>query len=84
MCLLFKQCRNLIFEYLSRVSWFTSATVRLNHATDSRRSYTCIKFLVSLASKSAPVKDYLMQIPSKWQWAVNWLKKKACVLYILS
>ncbi|XP_062568779.1 ubiquitin carboxyl-terminal hydrolase 24-like [Saccostrea cucullata] len=52
------------------------ATVRLNHATDSRRSYTCIKSLVGLASKSAPVKDYLMQIPSKWQWAVNWLKKK--------
>lgn len=57
------------------------ATVRLNHATDSRRSYTCIKFLVSLASKSAPVKDYLMQIPSKWQWAVNWLKKKMSEYY---
>lgn len=57
------------------------ATVRLNHATDSRRSYTCIKFLVSLAGKSAPVKDYLMQIPSKWQWAVNWLKKKMSEYY---
>nr|XP_022315423.1 ubiquitin carboxyl-terminal hydrolase 24-like [Crassostrea virginica] len=32
--------------------------VRLNHATDSRRSYTCIKFLVSLAGKSTPIKDY--------------------------
>nr|XP_022315418.1 ubiquitin carboxyl-terminal hydrolase 24-like [Crassostrea virginica] len=57
------------------------ATVRLNHATDSRRSYTCIRFLVSLAGKSTPIKDYLMQIPSKWQWAVNWLKKKMSEYY---
>ena len=39
------------------------ATVRENHATDSRQSYTCIKFLVSLAGKSTPIKDYLMQTP---------------------
>ncbi|KAJ8306242.1 hypothetical protein KUTeg_016787 [Tegillarca granosa] len=52
------------------------AVVRLNHVQDSRRSYSCIKFLVNLANKCPTAKDYLMQTPSKWQWAVNWLKKK--------
>ncbi|XP_014661859.1 PREDICTED: ubiquitin carboxyl-terminal hydrolase 24-like [Priapulus caudatus] len=50
--------------------------IKMNHVSDSRRSYQCIKFLVNLASKCQVAKDYLMQTPSKWQWAVNWLKKK--------
>ncbi|CAL1529935.1 unnamed protein product [Lymnaea stagnalis] len=50
--------------------------IRLNHVSDSRRSYQCIKFLVALMSKSAVAKDFLLKTPSKWQWAVNWLKKK--------
>ncbi|KAL4237154.1 Ubiquitin carboxyl-terminal hydrolase 24 [Mactra antiquata] len=52
------------------------AVIRLNHNHDSRRSYWCIKFLVNLANKCPVVKDYLQQTKSKWQWAVNWLKKK--------
>ncbi|KAL3868453.1 hypothetical protein ACJMK2_041259 [Sinanodonta woodiana] len=52
------------------------AVVRLNHVQDSKRSYGCIKFLVNLANKCPVVKDYLQQTKSKWQWAVNWLKKK--------
>lgn len=52
------------------------AVVRLNHTQDSRRSYSCIKFLVNLANRCPLVKDYLQQTKSKWQWAVNWLKKK--------
>lgn len=50
--------------------------IRSSHINDSRRSYSCIKFLVNLANKCTPVKEYLIQIPSKWQWSVNWLKKK--------
>ncbi|XP_060555692.1 ubiquitin carboxyl-terminal hydrolase 24-like isoform X1 [Ruditapes philippinarum] len=52
------------------------AVIRLNHVQDSRRSYWCIKFLVNLVNKCPLVKDDLQQTKSKWQWAVNWLKKK--------
>ncbi|KAH3849076.1 hypothetical protein DPMN_091465 [Dreissena polymorpha] len=52
------------------------AVIRLNHVLDSRRSYWCIKFLVNLVNKCSQVKNYLQQTKSKWQWAVNWLKKK--------
>ncbi|XP_035828590.1 LOW QUALITY PROTEIN: ubiquitin carboxyl-terminal hydrolase 24 [Aplysia californica] len=50
--------------------------IRHNHVSDSRRSYQCIKFLVSLMNKSAGAKDFLLNTPSKWQWAVDWLTKK--------
>ena len=33
------------------------------------------KFLVWL-KKCDPLKEYLIHIQSKWQWLVNWLKKK--------
>lgn len=49
--------------------------IRANQMNDSRRSYQGVKFLVSLSHKCSLAKDYLMQTPSKWQWAVNWLKK---------
>ncbi|CAH1774066.1 unnamed protein product [Owenia fusiformis] len=52
------------------------AVVKINHNSDSRRSYQCIKFLVALTNKCTLAKDYLIQTPTKWQWAVNWLKKK--------
>lgn len=55
--------------------------IRQNHLLDSRRSYSCIKFLVSLANRCSAAKNYLMQIPPKWQWAVNWLKKKMSEYY---
>ena len=53
-----------------------SAVIRLNHVQDSRRSYWCIKFLVNLVNRCSLVKNDLQQTKSKWQWAVNWLKKK--------
>ncbi|GFW12475.1 ubiquitin carboxyl-terminal hydrolase 24 [Trichonephila clavipes] len=51
------------------------AIIRANETTDSRRSYQGVKFLVSLSVKCPSIKDYLLQTPNKWQWAVNWLKK---------
>lgn len=57
-----------------------AAVIRLNHVSDSRRSYQCIKFLVGLSNRSGLAKDNLLVTPSKWQWAVNWLKKKVCVV----
>ena len=58
---------------------FFAAVIKLNHMNDSRRSYQCIKFLVSLANRCPMAKDYLMQSSTKWQWAVNWLKKQVPV-----
>ena len=52
------------------------ALVKNNQLTDSRRSYQCIKTLVTAANKSPAVKEKLLQDPEKWQWAVNWLKDK--------
>ncbi|ELT87807.1 hypothetical protein CAPTEDRAFT_215538 [Capitella teleta] len=57
------------------------AIIKANHLNDSRRSYQCIKFLVALATKCGLAKDYLMQSSTKWQWAVNWLKKKMTEYY---
>ncbi|GIY96406.1 ubiquitin carboxyl-terminal hydrolase 24 [Caerostris extrusa] len=51
------------------------AIIRANETNDSRRSYQGVKFLVHLSSKCPTVKDYLLQTPNKWQWALNWLKK---------
>ncbi|CAM1321691.1 USP24 (predicted) [Pycnogonum litorale] len=52
------------------------ATIQNNHESDSRQSYQCIKILVGLAHKCSIAKEYLLQNPSSWQWAVTWLKKK--------
>ena len=62
-------CNPMIFLIL--------AVIKINHINDSRRSYQCVKFLVNISSKCGMAKDYLIQAPTKWQWAVNWLKKKA-------
>jgi ubiquitin carboxyl-terminal hydrolase 9/24 len=50
--------------------------IKSNASSDSRRSYQLIKFLVSLSSKCAPAKDYLLKSPINWHWSVSWLKKK--------
>jgi len=50
--------------------------VRNHQTSDSLRSYQCIKTLVNASSKSHEVKEYLLQAPDRWQWAVNWLKNK--------
>ena len=52
------------------------ALVKNNQISDSRRSYQCIKTLVTAANKSIVVKEKLLRDPEKWQWAVNWLKDK--------
>lgn len=52
------------------------ALVKNNQATDSRRSYQCIKTLVNAANRSQAVKERLLRDPDRWQWAVNWLKGK--------
>ncbi|XP_074523460.1 ubiquitin carboxyl-terminal hydrolase 24 isoform X2 [Halichoeres trimaculatus] len=43
---------------------------------DSRRCYQCVKFLVTLAQKCAPAKDYFKDLSGHWSWAVQWLQKK--------
>ncbi|XP_015755638.1 PREDICTED: ubiquitin carboxyl-terminal hydrolase 24-like [Acropora digitifera] len=52
------------------------AVIKSSNSTDSRRAYQCIKFLVQLANKCPQAKDYLLQNSSRWQWAVQWLKRK--------
>ena len=52
------------------------ALVKNNQATDSRRSYQCIKTLVNASNRSQAVKERLLRDPDRWQWAVNWLKGK--------
>ena len=52
------------------------ALVKNNQASDSRRSYQCIKTLVNAANRSQAVKERLLRDPDRWQWAVNWLQGK--------
>lgn len=55
---------------------FFVAVIKTSNTADSRRAYQCIKFLVQLANKCPQAKDYLLQNSSRWQWAVQWLKRK--------
>ncbi|XP_057299797.1 ubiquitin carboxyl-terminal hydrolase 24-like isoform X2 [Hydractinia symbiolongicarpus] len=50
--------------------------IRSSHTDDARRAYQCIKFLVGTSNKLPLVKEYLITHSLKWQWAVDWLKKK--------
>jgi len=50
--------------------------VQKNQNSDSCRSYQAVKCLVTASSKCSAVKDHLILEPTKWQWAVNWLKSK--------
>ncbi|KAJ7330598.1 Ubiquitin carboxyl-terminal hydrolase 24 [Desmophyllum pertusum] len=52
------------------------AVIKTSNTADSRRAYQCIKFLVQLANKCPQAKDFLLQNSSRWQWAVQWLKRK--------
>ena len=52
------------------------ATIRQNQTSDAKKSYHCVKFIVSLANQSGPCKDYLLKTASNWEWSVNWLKNK--------
>ncbi|XP_070563005.1 ubiquitin carboxyl-terminal hydrolase 24-like isoform X2 [Ptychodera flava] len=74
---------------LTRLKWTIDGTnndgllsiIRSSNVNDSRRAYQCIKFLVNLANRCTVAKEYLMAASSRWQWAVNWLKKKMTEYY---
>lgn len=69
------KCERFNFSPLRFVSSFP-AVIKTSNTADSRRAYQCIKFLVQLANKCPQAKDYLLQNSSRWQWAVQWLKRK--------
>jgi ubiquitin carboxyl-terminal hydrolase 9/24 len=50
--------------------------VRQNQSSDAKKSYQCVKFIVTLANKSGVCRDYLLKTASNWEWSVNWLKNK--------
>ena len=64
------------FPAYSSLLFLFVAVIKSSNTADSRRAYQCIKFLVQLANKCPQAKDYLLQNTSRWQWAVQWLKRK--------
>ncbi|KAM6921458.1 ubiquitin carboxyl-terminal hydrolase 24 isoform 3-T3 [Xenentodon cancila] len=52
------------------------ALMHQSNNVDSRRCYQCVKFLVTLAQKCSPAKDYFKDLSGHWSWAVQWLQKK--------
>ncbi|KAG7316677.1 hypothetical protein KOW79_020218 [Hemibagrus wyckioides] len=52
------------------------ALMHQSNNVDSSRCYQCVKFLVTLAQKCAPAKDYFKELSGHWSWAVQWLQKK--------
>jgi len=50
--------------------------VRQNQSSDAKKSYQCVKFIVTLANRSGSCKDYLLKTANNWEWSVNWLKTK--------
>ena len=52
------------------------AIIRQNQSSDAKKSYHCVKFIVTLANQSGPCKDYLLKTANNWEWSVNWLKNK--------
>ncbi|XP_067368392.1 ubiquitin carboxyl-terminal hydrolase 24 isoform X5 [Channa argus] len=52
------------------------ALMHQSNNVDSRRCYQCVKFLVTLAQKCPPAKDYFKDLSGHWSWAVQWLQKK--------
>jgi len=50
--------------------------VRAEQKSDTSRAYQAIKCLVNASTKNQVVKDHLFLQPTRWQWAVNWLKNK--------
>uniref|UniRef100_A0A673Y507 Ubiquitin carboxyl-terminal hydrolase 24 n=1 Tax=Salmo trutta TaxID=8032 RepID=A0A673Y507_SALTR len=53
-----------------------AALMHQSNNVDSSRCYQCVKFLVTLAQKCAPAKDYFKDLSGHWSWAVQWLQKK--------
>ncbi|CAG10925.1 unnamed protein product, partial [Tetraodon nigroviridis] len=58
------------------------ALMHQSNNVDSRRCYQCVKFLVTLAQKCSPAKDYFKDLSGHWSWAVQWLQKKARFEYM--
>ncbi|TSK58130.1 Ubiquitin carboxyl-terminal hydrolase 24 [Bagarius yarrelli] len=52
------------------------ALMHQSNNVDSSRCYQCVKFLVTLAQKCGPAKDYFKELSGHWSWAVQWLQKK--------
>ncbi|XP_028977659.1 ubiquitin carboxyl-terminal hydrolase 24 isoform X2 [Esox lucius] len=52
------------------------ALMHQSNNVDSSRCYQCVKFLVTLAQKCGPAKDYFKDLSGHWSWAVQWLQKK--------
>ncbi|XP_051510524.1 ubiquitin carboxyl-terminal hydrolase 24 isoform X1 [Myxocyprinus asiaticus] len=52
------------------------ALMNQSNNVDSSRCYQCVKFLVTLAQKCSPAKDYFKELSGHWSWAVQWLQKK--------
>ncbi|XP_035031705.1 ubiquitin carboxyl-terminal hydrolase 24 isoform X5 [Hippoglossus stenolepis] len=52
------------------------ALMHQSNNMDSRRCYQCVKFLVTLAQKCPPAKEYFKDLSGHWSWAVQWLQKK--------
>ncbi|MGH0140922.1 UNVERIFIED_CONTAM: hypothetical protein FKN15_073043 [Acipenser sinensis] len=52
------------------------ALMHQSNNVDSSRCYQCVKFLVTLAQKCSPAKDYFKENSNHWSWAVQWLQKK--------
>ncbi|XP_056131607.1 ubiquitin carboxyl-terminal hydrolase 24 [Lampris incognitus] len=52
------------------------ALMHQSNNVDSSRCYQCVKFLVTLAQKCTPAKDYFKDLSGHWSWAVQWLQKK--------
>ncbi|RNA35237.1 ubiquitin carboxyl-terminal hydrolase 24-like [Brachionus plicatilis] len=50
--------------------------IRNNLSKDPKKSYNCIKLIVSLANKNCNFKEYLLNVTSSWEWSVSWLKTK--------
>ena len=45
-------------------------------SSDSCRAYQAVKVLVTASNKCPAVRERLIQDPTRWQHAVNWLKSK--------
>ncbi|XP_056460497.1 ubiquitin carboxyl-terminal hydrolase 24 isoform X5 [Gadus chalcogrammus] len=52
------------------------ALMHQSNNVDSSRCYQCVKFLITLAQKCVPAKDYFKDHSGHWSWAVQWLQKK--------
>ncbi|XP_063056881.1 ubiquitin carboxyl-terminal hydrolase 24 isoform X4 [Engraulis encrasicolus] len=68
------QAKRLKFAFESEKGLL--ALMHQSNNVDSSRCYQCVKFLVTLAQKCAPAKDYFKELSGHWSWAVQWLQKK--------